>query len=206
MASTFDFSPQNEGTLSTYTIGISSTVVVPVGSSISFKFDSSLYPSSLSTSSTSVSVLINGVQVSCTVSGGIVTIPVTTAIPAGTAVSVTLNNVMNPTQGSTKIVGQITNGTSILAYNSSIGPVVTTATPNDLKMTVLTTSSNALQAKATYTICVSTSGTIAINDLVYIYFPSQFPFKSTYPCSITSSHSNTLLPYSKTNVSPLCTT
>lgn len=80
----------------------------------------------------------------CTVINGVVTIPVTTALPAYAAISVTLSNVMNPTQGTTSVVGQITNGSSILAYDSAIGPIITKATPNDLKMTLLTTSSNAL--------------------------------------------------------------
>jgi uncharacterized lipoprotein YbaY len=77
---------------------------VPVGSSITFKFDTSLYPSNLSTASQTVSVTVNGVSVTCTVVNGVVTIPVTTVLPAGAVVTVTLSNVMNPTQGTTSVV------------------------------------------------------------------------------------------------------
>lgn len=80
----------------------------------------------------------------CSVSNGVVNIPVSALLPANTPFSVQLNNIMNPTQGSTHIIGQVTSGSTIVSYNSAIGPVVTKPTPYNLQMTLLTTSSNAL--------------------------------------------------------------
>lgn len=144
MTTTFAFSPQNEGLLSTYDVSMTASYDVPIGSSITLTFDTSLYPSNLSSTTTSVSVTINGVSVACTVTNGVITIPTTVDYPAGTKISMSIANMMNPPLGSTKIVGQITNGSTILAYDSAIGPVVTKATPDDMKMTKLTASTTAL--------------------------------------------------------------
>ncbi|KAL4449717.1 hypothetical protein ABPG74_008090 [Tetrahymena malaccensis] len=206
MSATFNFSPQNEASLSTYQISITPSQDIPTGAQIQFQFDTSLYPSSLSSATSQVSCLINGVATTCTVQNGVISIPVTQVQNANVPISIQLNNVMNPSQGSTKIVGQVSYAGSILQYKPDIGPVQTTSPPNNLQLTQLSTSSNALLARAQYTFCVQTSNQIAITDQVFIFFPQQYSFKSVYTCSITPQHNNNELNYAQTSTSPLCTT
>ncbi|EWS71333.1 hypothetical protein TTHERM_000331066 (macronuclear) [Tetrahymena thermophila SB210] len=206
MSATFSFSPKNEASLSNYQISITPSQNIPVGAQIQFQFDTSLYPSSLSSANSQVACLLNGVATTCTVQNGVVSIPVTQVLNANNPIQIQLNNIMNPSQGSTKIVGQVSYAGNILQYKPDIGPVQTTSPPNNLQLTQLSTSSNALLARAQYTFCVQTSNQIAITDQVFIFFPSQYSFKSVYTCAITPQHNNNELNYAQTSTSPLCTT
>ncbi|KAL4501728.1 hypothetical protein ABPG72_018779 [Tetrahymena utriculariae] len=206
MQSSFDFNPQNEGSLSTYQMEIKPSKNIPNNSTIQFKFDTNLYPSNLSSASSQVSCSINGIDTICTVQNGVISIPLKQSYSANTNLDIKLNNIMNPPQGKTNIVGQIVTGDSVMQYKSDIGPVESKKTPNNLQIVKLETSSNSLQARAQYTFCIETYDQISLNDAIYIYFPKQFPFKSTYICSITKEHNTQELNYAFTSTSPNCVT
>ena len=88
-------------------------------------FDSSLYSSTLSTTSSTVACYVDSVLTTCTIANGVVTITLTSDIAANTTFTVTLTNVMNPTAGSSTITAAVVTGSTVVAYNSAVGPIET---------------------------------------------------------------------------------
>ncbi|EGR29559.1 hypothetical protein IMG5_153310 [Ichthyophthirius multifiliis] len=187
----FSFTPQNEGSLSTYNFPLT-LPSPPIGTTVTsqnpyyldYIFDTTVYGQTLTTIDQTVPCKIklksqsNYADALCTVKNGVLSIPLTSDTYLGKEIDVQINNIVNP-PAPTQIKSLLRQGSSIIQYTDNAASVNPKSPPSDLKMTLLETTSTALQAKASYTFCVTHLNQQAKTTQFTYIFHHNFPSKAT---------------------------